>query len=437
MIINIPTKYWIFLTIFMSCLSVVVLAGAGAFLFGEDILDEIDLGGSSSTPTVVANVPAQSRPGPTIDLSSLPIEAELERIVPLRIRVTDTIAGVRAVEVYINGDLVQAPQLLEGQQTALINFGYIPTDLNDFTVLVRAVANDDNDDPRDDRVSEALHSIEVIQPLPDAPDAVEGFDLPIAANDDPFQLALEFGVCPTQLVQFNPTLASIEPGDNLFIPTAGSNLNPTTYEACAGQGLDTIDVINFFNNPLLGIRRTFLAELYPIDPRYAVTPGRAFECSSFFTGVDGSTRGCPPDKPNFHTGIDIGAPNGTDLYSVSPGIVTWAGSFKDWLFSIDGRDYTDECFKFAGSEEPHEGYGNMVIIQTTINGVRYEFFYAHLSVMLVEIGQQVEGPGFVIGRVGSTGCSTAPHLHFEVREQGSVIDPIEFLEEQTEAATTG
>ncbi len=429
MIVNIPTRYWLFLTFFTGCISLVVLMGVGIFLFGEDLLTELNLN-TGKTPTPVANNPLPPRPGPIIDLSALPVEAELEKVVPLRIRATDTISGLRSVEVYIDGKLVQAPQLLAGQQTAQVNFGYIPTVFQSVTVTVRAVANDNNDDPSDDRISEAVHVFNVVEPRDDGTEAVEGFDLLIVENDDPFELALEFGVCPTRLVQANPSLAAIQPGQSIFIPTDG-DLRPTTYEECQAIGQDTIEVINFFNNPTLGIRRTFLTALYPIDQRYGITPGRAFECSSFFTGVDGSNRGCSSDKPWFHTGIDIGAPKGTELYSVSSGTVTWAGSFKDWIFATSGRDYTDECFKFAGSEEPHEGYGYMVVIETTLNGIKYEFLYAHLSVISVEIGDKIQGEGFVIGRVGSTGCSTAPHLHFEVRERGSVIDPVKFLEEMT------
>ncbi len=370
---------------------------------------------------MAANVPQAPRSGPVIDTSSLPIEAELERVVPLRVRATDDISGLRSIEVFINGTLVQAPQLLEGQQTAQVNFGYIPTTLTPVTIIVRSTAIDD-------RTSQVVHIFNVVEASPDGPEAVVGFDLPIAENDDPFDLALEFGVCPTRLVQANPGLGAIQPGDSILIPTEGS-LSPTNYEECASIGQDTIEVINFFENPRLGIRRTFLASLYPIDPRYQVTPGRAFECSAFFTGVDGTSRGCPPEKSEFHTGIDIAAPNGTDLYSVSDGVVTWAGTFKDWM----GANFTpDICHTIAGSEPPHEGYGNMVLIETTINGVKYEFLYAHLSVINVSIGDRIDGSGFVIGLIGSTGCSTAPHLHFEVRERGRVIDPIAFLEDQTE-----
>jgi murein DD-endopeptidase MepM/ murein hydrolase activator NlpD len=67
-----------------------------------------------------------------------------------------------------------------------------------------------------------------------------------------------------------------------------------------------------------------------------------------------------------------------------------------------------------------EGYGNMVAIRHKL-GV--STVYAHLSAFLVREGQSV-AVGQPIGRVGSTGESTGPHLHFEVRVRGAPIDPL-------------
>lgn len=96
----------------------------------------------------------------------------------------------------------------------------------------------------------------------------------------------------------------------------------------------------------------------------------------------------------FHAGIDIGAPMGARVVSVSGGI------------AYPGYD---------------SGYGNMV----TIKDGTYEYIYAHLSEINVTYGQMVT-PGQQIGKVGSTGVSTGPHLHFEVRplDSGLPIDPL-------------
>lgn len=59
----------------------------------------------------------------------------------------------------------------------------------------------------------------------------------------------------------------------------------------------------------------------------------------------------------------------------------------------------------------------------------YETLYAHCSEVLVKAGQEVE-QGDAIALVGSTGNSTGNHLHFEVREGGSKVDPMEFFEKK-------
>ncbi|MBV7329737.1 M23 family metallopeptidase [Chloroflexi bacterium TSY] len=71
----------------------------------------------------------------------------------------------------------------------------------------------------------------------------------------------------------------------------------------------------------------------------------------------------------------------------------------------------------------HAGYGYFVIIDHNID---YITLYGHLSEVFVAEGQVV-GAGDVIGKVGSTGNSTGPHLHFEIRDFGRLIDPLILL----------
>lgn len=100
----------------------------------------------------------------------------------------------------------------------------------------------------------------------------------------------------------------------------------------------------------------------------------------------------------FHEGIDFTAPVGTDIYSTG-----------------DGR--------VVNIEFSRRGYGNLIEID---HGFGYKTVYAHLSKMNVKLGQKVSR-GEVIGFVGNTGKSTAPHLHYEVRKNGKAIDPINFF----------
>lgn len=109
-----------------------------------------------------------------------------------------------------------------------------------------------------------------------------------------------------------------------------------------------------------------------------------------------------PRSRRFHSGIDIPAPMGHLVAAAEAGRVVYSG----WR---DG------------------GWGIQVTIRHR-SGVRT--MYAHLSRSLVALGQRV-GAGQAIGRVGSTGESTGPHLHFEVRLRGAAIDPLTALRDRT------
>ncbi len=96
----------------------------------------------------------------------------------------------------------------------------------------------------------------------------------------------------------------------------------------------------------------------------------------------------------FHYGMDFTAPTGTDIYSTGDGTVV---------------EVTSE----------HSGYGNLISIN---HGYGYTTVYAHLSKFNVRPGQKVKR-GEIIGFVGSTGTSTAPHLHYEVHKGGEPVNP--------------
>ena len=98
-----------------------------------------------------------------------------------------------------------------------------------------------------------------------------------------------------------------------------------------------------------------------------------------------------------HTGVDIGAPRGANFIAANDGIVTKA--------------------------EYNTAYGNMVIID---HGGGISTLYAHGDEILVEVGQTVKRGQSVLV-VGSTGYSTGPHAHFEVRIQGVVTDPMPYI----------
>lgn len=104
-----------------------------------------------------------------------------------------------------------------------------------------------------------------------------------------------------------------------------------------------------------------------------------------------------------HTGIDIGnAGFGAPIIAATDGVVTMAGSYG--------------------------GYGNCVIIN---HGNGISTLYGHGQAILTQVGKEVK-KGDLIMEVGSTGNSTGPHLHFEVRINGTCVDPMPFLQGKSE-----
>ncbi len=98
-----------------------------------------------------------------------------------------------------------------------------------------------------------------------------------------------------------------------------------------------------------------------------------------------------------HQGIDFAGPEGADVVTVAAGIVTEAG--------------------------PRDGYGNLVEIN---HGNGYATRYGHNSQVLVKPGDKV-GKGQRIARMGSSGRSTGPHVHFEVLFNGMIVDPEQYI----------
>ncbi|NET36150.1 MAG: M23 family metallopeptidase [Cyanothece sp. SIO1E1] len=129
------------------------------------------------------------------------------------------------------------------------------------------------------------------------------------------------------------------------------------------------------------------------DPPDMSPLGQSFEITSGF-----GQRIHPIYKnKRMHRGVDFRAPAGTPVMATSDGKVIKAG----------------ETY----------GYGIRIIIQ---HDESYQTLYAQLSELNVEEGQEVK-KGEVIGKVGSSGLSTAPHLHYEVRKDGKVEDPEQYL----------
>ena len=134
-------------------------------------------------------------------------------------------------------------------------------------------------------------------------------------------------------------------------------------------------------------------------------------CTGSYDGITGTLTFLWPSTERYlsgydyspatnHWGIDIAGDMGNPIYAADNGVVVYAG-WNDW------------------------GYGEMVVID---HGFGWQTLYAHLSVVNVVCGQEVY-QGDVIGLMGSTGNSTGPHLHFEMRhEEYGRVNPWDFLQ---------
>jgi murein DD-endopeptidase MepM/ murein hydrolase activator NlpD len=99
----------------------------------------------------------------------------------------------------------------------------------------------------------------------------------------------------------------------------------------------------------------------------------------------------------FHNGIDVAVEFGTSVSTTADGLVVWAAPFA--------------------------GYGNLVVVYHS-NGITTR--YGHLSKITVESGQRVKR-GDQIGHAGSTGRSTGPHVHYEIRQNDQPIDALQYV----------
>jgi len=129
------------------------------------------------------------------------------------------------------------------------------------------------------------------------------------------------------------------------------------------------------------------------DPLRAARLTQPFGCTGL--ELEPWSVGCP--SHHFHSGIDLGAPVGSLVRAASPGVV-------------------------KVGQDPR-GYGTFVVVR---RDAEFSTLYGHLSAVLVESGEYV-GAGEVLGETGSSGNSTGPHLHFEVRVAGEPVDPLPML----------
>ena len=185
--------------------------------------------------------------------------------------------------------------------------------------------------------------------------------------------------------QFTQRIESTEGVGGPEIPLQSVHIEGIADEAFQGAFLRASAVLDQLNQMLKGMRHV---------PLITPVSGSEFErTSGFGARIDPFT-----GRYSFHPGIDFSGPWGSPVHSTAPGTVIWAG--------------------------PRGTYGKMVEID---HGFGIRTRYGHLSSILVEVGAKV-AKGAQVGKLGSTGRSTGPHVHYEVWYDDVVRNPRNFIE---------
>lgn len=273
-------------------------------------------------------------------------------------------------------------------------------------------------------ISETIHPGDVLRiPLVQAtggiseaaPEPPPGFRRHVLAADETLsEIVGRYDIDMRALVGANPDLSSLDrlpigvellipPGDGLLIQwQPGDEL----VELVRAHGADPVAVLraNAIVSPS-DLRPGMLLFLPGVEPTAAIDRLAAVREAEnrYIWPVHGritsyfGRRNLGFGTSNFHRGLDVGAPTGTPILAARSGTVSFAG--------------------WSGS------YGYLVRVRHAGNE---ETWYAHQSAISVSVGQAVD-QGQILGRVGSTGLSTGPHLHFELRRAGTSLDPLGLL----------
>lgn len=266
----------------------------------------------------------------------------------------------------------------------------------------------------------------------------------VKEGDTIFGIAEKFGLKPETILWANQYVLgdnphNLRPGQELNILP----VNGAVHRWSEGDGLNGVakffgvtaeDIVNFpgnqlnpdtlgdWSNPNIepgtlviipGGQREFVSWSAPSIPRDNPSVAKVLgpgACGSVVDGAIGSGAFVWPANAHFlsgfdynpganHPGIDIDGETGDPVYAADSGVVVYAG-WNDW------------------------GYGNVVVIN---HGNGWQTLYAHLSSYYVSCGQSLF-QGTPLGAIGSTGNSTGSHLHFEMMNNGTKVNPWDYLQ---------
>jgi murein DD-endopeptidase MepM/ murein hydrolase activator NlpD len=241
------------------------------------------------------------------------------------------------------------------------------------------------------------------------------FEYEVKAGDTLGAIASRFSVGVDHIRWNNVDVVdsdAIYPGLILAIPSVPGIIHSvrdgeTVTEIAEKYDADWRDIVEFRANNLSGDPNNILPGtqiLVPggrIVPLVQAPPARPGSDAPSATGWQWPVLGLltSPYGPSHPLGIDIAAPVGTPIYAANSGIVSFAGG------------------------NPCCSYGFHIILD---HGDGYETLYAHLSDFAVVSGQYVNA-GDVIGYIGMTGRTTGPHVHFEIKRNGTYQNPMGYL----------
>ena len=235
------------------------------------------------------------------------------------------------------------------------------------------------------------------------------FQYTVGPDDDLFSLASSFNLPYETLATLNGlrTAKSLVSGQKLLVPTQPGVFLALDHPNEIDRLMDGWRTSTTASVLMLTVRRPAGAETVLFFPGERFHPlDRAFFLGILFrfplpkavlTSSFGIRANPFTGHPTFHAGIDLAAPVGTEIYCARDGVVSDTGY--------------------------NEVLGNYVKVD---HGDGYQTVYGHMSRVLISLHQTVLS-GTILGRVGSTGQSTGPHLHFEIRKKGEPEDPVPLL----------
>jgi len=195
----------------------------------------------------------------------------------------------------------------------------------------------------------------------------------------------------------------IEISDLLFLkpmPVGGATLDPIkgSDQLTIKVARNTVESFKELQNSFHDIKGFLVTRKTIINDVPFVYPLRGDGTVKISSGYGFRKDPLDESKLSFHGGVDLVANTGDPVQATADGIV-------------------------EDTEESNPGYGTLVVLKHSLG---FETVYAHLSEVDVKYGQKVKR-GDIVGRVGTTGETTGPHLHYEIRIGDHSVDPMAFL----------